>query len=59
MTANRKITILGSTGSIGESTLDVVNRHPDRFQVFALTANKNVTKMLSQCLSTSICGYAE
>ena len=49
MTANRKITILGSTGSIGESTLDVVNRHPDRFQVFALTANKNVAKMLSQC----------
>jgi len=45
----RQITILGSTGSIGESTLDVIARHPDRFQVFALTANKNITKMLSQC----------
>jgi 1-deoxy-D-xylulose-5-phosphate reductoisomerase len=45
----RQITILGSTGSIGESTLDVITRHPDRFQAFALTANKNVEKMLSQC----------
>ncbi|MDO9471255.1 MAG: 1-deoxy-D-xylulose-5-phosphate reductoisomerase [Nitrosomonas sp.] len=45
----RQITILGSTGSIGESTLDVIARHPDRFQAFALTANKNVEKMLSQC----------
>jgi len=45
----RQITILGSTGSIGESTLDVIARHPDRFQVFALTANRNVEKMLSQC----------
>ncbi len=45
----RQITILGSTGSIGESTLDVIARHPDRFQAFALTANKNVEKMLLQC----------
>lgn len=45
----RQLTILGSTGSIGESTLDVVARHPDRFQVFALTANKSVEKMLAQC----------
>ncbi|PSJ17550.1 1-deoxy-D-xylulose-5-phosphate reductoisomerase [Nitrosomonas supralitoralis] len=45
----RKITILGSTGSIGESTLDVIARHPDRFQTFAITANKNVEKILSQC----------
>jgi 1-deoxy-D-xylulose-5-phosphate reductoisomerase len=45
----RQITILGSTGSIGDSTLDVIARHPDRFQAFALTANKNVEKMLSQC----------
>ena len=49
MKAIRQITILGSTGSIGESTLDVIARHPDRFQAFALTANKNVEKMLSQC----------
>ncbi len=45
----RYITILGSTGSIGESTLDVVARHPERFKVIALTANKNVEKMLAQC----------
>lgn len=43
------MTILGSTGSIGESTLDVVRRHPGRFKVIALTANNNVEKMLSQC----------
>jgi 1-deoxy-D-xylulose-5-phosphate reductoisomerase len=45
----RHLTILGSTGSIGDSTLDVVRRHPDRFKVLALTANNNVEKMLSQC----------
>jgi 1-deoxy-D-xylulose-5-phosphate reductoisomerase len=45
----RQITILGSTGSIGESTLDVIARHPDRFQAFALTANNNIEKMLAQC----------
>lgn len=45
----RNLTILGSTGSIGESTLDVVARHPDRFHVIALTANRNVDKMLAQC----------
>lgn len=45
----RQIAILGSTGSIGESTLDVIARHPDRFQAVALTANNNVEKMLEQC----------
>jgi len=45
----RQIAILGSTGSIGESTLDVIARHPDRFQAIALTANNNVEKMLEQC----------
>lgn len=49
MNTVRYLTILGSTGSIGESTLDVVTRHPDRFQVVALTANNNVEKMLQQC----------
>ena len=43
------ITVLGSTGSIGLSTLDVVSRNADRFQVFALTANSNVTDLLEQC----------
>jgi 1-deoxy-D-xylulose-5-phosphate reductoisomerase len=42
------ISILGSTGSIGQSTLDVCQRHPDRYQVFALTAATSVQKMLSQ-----------
>lgn len=45
----RHLTILGSTGSIGESTLNVVNHHLDLFKVDALTANNNVEKMLAQC----------
>lgn len=44
------ITVLGATGSIGKSTLDVIARHPDRFQVYALTANKQVPLMLKQCM---------
>ena len=43
------LTILGSTGSVGTSTLDVVSRHPDRFAVFALTAATQVDLMLQQC----------
>ena len=46
----QRITILGSTGSIGVSTLDVIARHPDRFAVFALSAATQVDKMLAQCL---------
>lgn len=45
----QNITVLGSTGSIGVSTLDVVARHPDRYQIFALTANGQVEKLLQQC----------
>ena len=45
----RHLTILGSTGTIGVNTLDVVARHPDRFHVVALTANNNYRKMLEQC----------
>jgi 1-deoxy-D-xylulose-5-phosphate reductoisomerase len=45
----QNITILGSTGSIGTNTLDVLSRHPDRFQVFALTAAKQVDLILAQC----------
>lgn len=41
--------ILGATGSIGVSTLDVVRRHPDRFRVVALTANSAVERLLAQC----------
>jgi 1-deoxy-D-xylulose-5-phosphate reductoisomerase len=43
------VTILGSTGSIGVSTLDVVRRHGDRFRVEALTANRDVEKLVAQC----------
>ncbi|SHL18463.1 1-deoxy-D-xylulose 5-phosphate reductoisomerase [Nitrosospira sp. Nsp11] len=49
MIAVRHLTILGSTGSIGVSTLDVVSRHPDRFRIVALAANKSAKKMLEQC----------
>jgi len=45
----KSITILGSTGSIGESTLDVVRRHPDLFRVHALTANRQIEKLATQC----------
>ncbi len=43
------LTILGSTGSIGVSTLDVVGRHPDRFRVTALTARRDVDGLAKQC----------
>ncbi len=45
------ITVLGATGSIGVSTLDVVARHPDLFGVFALTAHRQVDKLFEQCLA--------
>ncbi len=48
--ALRRITVLGATGSIGQSTLDVVARHPDRFAVFALSAQRQHEKLLEQCL---------
>jgi len=44
------LTILGSTGSIGVSTLDVVARHAERFRVHALTANRSLERLLAQCL---------
>lgn len=43
--------ILGATGSIGVSTLDVVGRHPDLYQVVALTANHNISVLFEQCLA--------
>ena len=45
----QRLTVLGSTGSIGTSTLDVVARHPDRFEIFALSAATQVDLMLAQC----------
>ena len=44
-----RVVVLGSTGSIGVNTLDVIDRHPDRFEVFALTASTSVERMLAQC----------
>ncbi|HZP85175.1 MAG TPA: 1-deoxy-D-xylulose-5-phosphate reductoisomerase [Burkholderiales bacterium] len=46
---SRTLTILGATGSIGASTLDVVNRHPERFRVVALAAHSRVDAMLNAC----------
>ena len=45
----QQLTILGSTGTIGVNTLDVISQHPNRFAVFALTANKNVDALFNQC----------
>lgn len=45
------VTILGSTGSIGVSTLEVIARHPGRYRVVALTANAQVERMTAQCLA--------
>ena len=45
----QKITILGSTGSVGVNTLDVLSLHPERFEVFALSAAVQVDLMLAQC----------
>ncbi len=47
--SRQQLSILGSTGSIGVSTLDVVARHPDRYQVYALTAHTQVQKLALQC----------
>ena len=44
----KKVTIFGSTGSIGESTLDIIKQHPDKYEVVGLTANKNYKKLLEQ-----------
>ena len=46
----KSITILGSTGSIGQSTLDIIARHPDRFRVEGLTGHKNIALLFRQCL---------
>jgi 1-deoxy-D-xylulose-5-phosphate reductoisomerase len=48
-----QLTILGSTGSIGRSTLDVVSRHRDRYAVFALGANRQDERLAEQCLEFS------
>ena len=47
---SRRIVILGSTGSIGINTLDVIRAHPDRFKVVALTAGKQIDRLAEQCI---------
>ena len=44
------LTVLGATGSIGQSTLDVVRRHPERYRVVALTAHRQVDRLVADCL---------
>lgn len=46
----QKLTILGSTGSIGVSTLDVVRRHPDKYAVVALCGHTQIDRLFSQCI---------
>jgi len=49
MSGMTNLSVLGSTGSIGKSTLDVVARHPERFSIFALTANRQDELLFEQC----------
>ena len=44
----RRLTILGSTGSVGCNTIDLIERHPERYEIVALTANRNVTSLAEQ-----------
>ena len=44
----KKITIFGSTGSVGDSTLDILNLHKDKFELIGLTINKNYKKLINQ-----------
>lgn len=46
----QNITVLGSTGSIGTSTLDVVARHPDKYRITALTAHRQIDLLFRQCM---------
>jgi len=49
--ARLRVCVLGSTGSIGVNTLDVMARHPDRYELFALTAHSRVDELAAQCLA--------
>ncbi len=51
MSSSRNVAILGATGSIGRSTLDVIARHPDRFRAFALTAHTQADDLLELCVA--------
>jgi len=49
MSRPQRIVILGSTGSVGTSTLDVIARHPDRFEVWGLSGNRRLDELVAQC----------
>lgn len=51
MTSLRNVVVLGATGSIGVSTLDVIARHPDRFRVLALTAHRQIDRLFDQIIA--------
>ncbi|OZI25407.1 1-deoxy-D-xylulose-5-phosphate reductoisomerase [Bordetella genomosp. 7] len=53
MTRLQRVAVLGSTGSIGESTLDVIARHPERLQVFALSAHSRMERLAEQACASS------
>jgi 1-deoxy-D-xylulose-5-phosphate reductoisomerase len=48
--ALQRVCVLGATGSVGMNTLDVISRHPGRFEVFALTAHSRVDELFAQCV---------
>ncbi|MCW5633801.1 MAG: 1-deoxy-D-xylulose-5-phosphate reductoisomerase [Rubrivivax sp.] len=52
-TRRQRVAILGSTGSIGANTLDVIARHPERFEVFGLTSHRRVAELVEQCVRFS------
>ena len=52
MTVFQRVVVLGSTGSIGESTLDVIARHPERLAVYALSAYTRMQKLAEQALAS-------
>ena len=45
----RRVAVLGATGSIGQSTLDVIARHPDRYEATVLSANRSIREMAALC----------
>lgn len=49
----RTITVLGATGSIGQNTLDVIARHPEKFRVFAITGHSNLKALAASALKCS------
>lgn len=48
----KRVALLGATGSIGESSLDVIRRHPDRYQVFGVSGHQRLDRLLEICLAT-------